>query len=363
MKNKILLSLFILFVFSVKAQITIDGSSLALTGRVITQFHDTSKIPLFTGGPNKTWDFSTLKQLDPDTLKFFNKGWLPQFNSIAPNANIVVTLSSEEGSWVLLNKSTTSLKMVGFAEDTGSGPIAVYDEESILLNLPLTYNTSHKDSSLEEQYVNFLGLDPDGPGPAPMLDSIRYNIKSVITRSGIGWGKVKLSGNIMVDAIMVEELDSRKDIYEIFVLGNWTVVSPTYYSFLGISPETRKYYDVTWWSNDVDYGFPIMSYYYQNNETEARGADHIQGKVQVSSVNDVAKSYITVYPNPSNDIIYFNNVQSTNPQINVYDAKGTSVMSSKDIKNGLNLSTLSSGVYVIYLMDNNVLHQFKITKQ
>lgn len=363
MKNKILLSLFILFVFSLKAQITIDGSSVALTGRVITQYHDTSKIPLFTGGANKTWDFSTLKQEEPDTIKFFNKGWFPEFNSILPNANLILTFASESGSWLFLNKSSTSLKTIGYAEDTGSGPLAIEEYNEIIVNFPLTYNSIYQDSFVELNYTNYLGVDPDGPGPAPKLDSLRYKVKFIYTRTGKGWGKVKLAGNVMVDAIMLEDKETTKDIYEIFVNGNWVTVSPAYYSFLGISPDVNNYFNVSWWSNDADYGFPLMSYNYGENDTKAYGADHIQAKVQVSSVNDVAKSYITVYPNPSNDVIYFNNVQSNNPQVNVYDAKGTSVLNSKDIKNGLNLSTLSSGVYVIYLMDNDVLHQFKITKQ
>jgi len=327
MKNKILLTLFILFVFSVKAQITIDGSSLALTGRVITQYNDTSKIKLFTGGANKTWDFSTLKQLDPDTLRFFNKGWLPEFDTILPNANLVLTFSSEVGSWILLKKSTSLLNIEGIVEDSGSGPLAVYESKSDIIKFPMTYNSLYKDSSIETLYTNYLGIDPDGPGPAPMLDSLRYKVKTINTKTGKGWGQVKLVGNVMVDAIMMEDLDTRSDVYEIHVNGNWATVSPAYYSFLGISPEVNKYYDVSWWSNLEDYGFPLMTYSYQNNDTVARSVQHMQGKVQVSSVNKVNNSYITVYPNPSNDILYFNNLQSSNANVKVFDSKGTSVIS------------------------------------
>ena len=360
--KKILLSILTLLTLSAYAQITVNSSTVALTGKVVVTFSDSGSIPIKAGGANQTWDFSTLRKEQADTMKFFNKSWVTALNGIGNDANLVLTFSSDESSWVLLNKTSSALSFVGNVEDTGSGPLAYYKFSDVIVKFPITYNSVFKDSSIEITNTTYLGLDPDGPGPAPKLDSLRYKTKEVITRTGLGWGKVKLTNMAMVDAIMVENKTVSKDMFDIFTGGSWSPVSPGYYTLLGLNPSSSTDFEHNWWSDKEEYGFPLIAYSFEQGKTTAKYIEHLKGTLTNSSVNSITNSYITLYPNPANDIVYFKNVKSANASIKIFDIKGSVVLNSNVTDAGLNLSFLTSGVYNILVIDNDVMHQFKITK-
>ncbi|MEZ5017728.1 MAG: choice-of-anchor V domain-containing protein [Flavipsychrobacter sp.] len=69
------------------------------------------------------------------------------------------------------------------------------------------------------------------------------------------------------------------------------------------------------------------------------------------SVNTVApKVDISIYPNPATNRLYFNGVGNTSYNYSVYSLSG-SIVSKGQLKNSIDVSTLSSGVYFLKLYD------------
>lgn len=93
----------------------------------------------------------------------------------------------------------------------------------------------------------------------------------------------------------------------------------------------------------------------------------LQSKPSLLDITESSlESNLTIYPNPSTDLIYFKNLKLAEElSIKVFDRMGK-VVSEKIIKNqSLDVSSFSEGVYqvVIYDKKNNVLHRetfFKI---
>ena len=53
------------------AQITVNDYKAATPGKKSDQYIDTGEIAIQTGGSNKTWDFSSLRKEEEDTILFF----------------------------------------------------------------------------------------------------------------------------------------------------------------------------------------------------------------------------------------------------------------------------------------------------
>ncbi len=71
--------------------------------------------------------------------------------------------------------------------------------------------------------------------------------------------------------------------------------------------------------------------------------------------------YIKIYPNPTYDYIYFEDINTTNNEVNLFDLQGNCIISGKNIKY-LNLSTLKSDIYLLEIKTSTIIHKTKIVK-
>ena len=344
------------------AQITVYDYTVATPGKKSVQYNDPGEINIQTGGTNKTWDFSTLKKLEEDTILFYNRDWVPALNNLAISANTVVAFANEPGSYILLNKSTSSLDIVGSADDDGMGGFEVFPFRSTIMKFPMTYNTTLKDSFTQVGFSYELGLDPDGPGPAPRIDSIRVGSKTVNKFTGLGWGQVKLSNNVMVDAVMVEKEEISIPSYAAFVFGRWNNLTARQISDLDLDNTIDTSYEHSWWANKSEYGFPLALYSFNKGDSRATDVSHIQAELQATSVASQNTNQISFYPNPASSSIQINGLSNLNVVAHVYDMNGK-LVNTQALNNGIiSLENISSGVYNVTILDNNQLHQFKVSK-
>ncbi len=344
------------------AQITVYDYTVATPGKKSVQYNDTGEIAIQTGGSNKTWDFSALRKEEEDTILFYNRDWVPALNNLAISANTVVAFANDPGSYILLNKTSSSLNIVGSAEDDGMGGFEVFPFSSTIMRFPMTFNTVLKDSVSQVVFTYELGFDPDGPGLAPRIDSIRVSSKTVNKFTGLGWGKVKLSNNVMVDAVMVEKEEISSPSYAAFVLGRWNNLSARQISDLELDNTKDSSYEHSWWSNKSEYGFPLATYYFNKGDSKTRDVSHIQGELQATSVSSQNTNQISFYPNPASSTIQINGLSNTSAVAHVYDMNGKLVF-TQALNNGIiSLENITSGVYNVTLLDNGQLHQFKVSK-
>ena len=116
MKTKLFTITLTFISFNVFAQITVTDYDIMDIGDVITQANDSMPSSLITignSGPNQSWDFSSLQEMDIETIEVVSPvGTL--YGSMYPNANICV---EDNGDLLYLDKSHSSgVKMVGFGD-------------------------------------------------------------------------------------------------------------------------------------------------------------------------------------------------------------------------------------------------------
>jgi len=293
------------------AQITVNDYKAATPGKKSDQYIDTGEIAIQTVDTNKTWDFSTLKKEVEDTILFYNIDWVPALKNLAISANTVVAFANEPGSYFLLNKSTSSLDIVGSVDDDSMGGYEVFPFRSTIMKFPMTYNAVLKDSFSQVEDTYELDFDPDGSGPAPTIDSIRVSYKTVNKFTGLGWGKVKLSNNVMVDAVMVEKEEISSPSYMALVRGLWSNITAQHISDLDLDNTRDTSYEHSWWSNKSEYGFSLATYYFNKGDSKTSNVSHIQGELQATSVSSQNTNQISFYPNPASSNIQINGLSNT----------------------------------------------------
>ena len=74
---------------------------------------------------------------------------------------------------------------------------------------------------------------------------------------------------------------------------------------------------------------------------------------------------INLYPNPAIDRVYINNTETKNAKIHIYNMTGESVL-QRELSSGTNeidISSLTSGIYVVRLTGANGTYQQKLIKE
>lgn len=76
----------------------------------------------------------------------------------------------------------------------------------------------------------------------------------------------------------------------------------------------------------------------------------------------IAEKGITIYPNPTANVVYFDTPASNISKVDVYDLTGKSVLSSAITNNRVDLGALQSGTYII-TVNGNKNQSFKIIRK
>ena len=85
--------------------------------------------------------------------------------------------------------------------------------------------------------------------------------------------------------------------------------------------------------------------------------DWIENRLNVLSINDSDLPTITIYPNPTKDVLHFENINE-NIEVSVFDIIGKQVLEQTiNVGETLNVSQLSNGIYTIRI-NNNISSKF-----
>ncbi|PVW16426.1 T9SS type A sorting domain-containing protein [Marixanthomonas spongiae] len=84
----------------------------------------------------------------------------------------------------------------------------------------------------------------------------------------------------------------------------------------------------------------------------------------VLGTNDVAQSTVSFYPNPVNDVLHLNTTETID-SVAIYTITGQEVFNVdfNDNNTQVNVSSLSSGVYLVKVNSNNTVETLKVVKQ
>jgi hypothetical protein len=86
----------------------------------------------------------------------------------------------------------------------------------------------------------------------------------------------------------------------------------------------------------------------KNGLTQIKALD-----INLNNYQDPTTSTISFYPNPSKNILYLNGIDHINT-LRIYSAQGNLILESQDNTSGVNISNLASGLYYVYIYQNNL---------
>lgn len=345
------------------AQITVTDSDIISVGDIVYQAVDSmpsNSITTGNSGPNQTWDFSSLQNMEVDIIEVISPVGTA-YENIHPEANMCIEIDNE---LLYLDKSQTGLEMVGYGD---------LPANMLMIPLPLVYGLSQQsgpNTVMDSVFSNMFLPDSLAPfitgtfNPAyDQVDSLK--IKAVITSefNVDAWGNVTIPlGTFDALRLKVEETTTT-DFYAycssscgIFGGGWYSVPAQLFPS------ETEIANRYQWWSNDPSAKFMLaeleMDSLFNNVEYVTFLTEN-----QVTSAHIFPNISVDVYPNPTLETITIS-TSINNSEFVVSDINGKVLSNERFSKTSqFNFSEYPSGVYFIKVISEENVVTKKIVKQ
>ena len=196
MKNKFFAVVLMLFTATLFSQITVTNSDVLDVGDVFYQAHDTlpsSLISVGNAGANQTWDFSSLRVHEYDTIEVLDP-FISSFASFHPTANLCI--DNDEG-YMYIKKDANGAFILG-VDDIVLNPSLLY------VPLPLNANTTGStipitiDSTIFDPFILSLIISDtlapyiSYPVVADKIDSIRVIVTESSDYEVDAWGTISI---------------------------------------------------------------------------------------------------------------------------------------------------------------------------
>lgn len=359
--KKTLLSLFMLTtvgVFTTDAQITIYDTDIVGMGDNVEVANDsTPSVTIGAAGANQNWNFSGLNDHGSDTMRFRDPTTFPSSSNF-PSANLGMTDTGEDSTWMFLNKSSVGLFVVGTHQIQNGQPIDL-PITSTIITFPSTMGTNFGGTWNGILFTFPLGQDPDGPGPHGTVDSLRISRESTTNSNIDGWGNVSTPFGTFASLrqnIVVEDADTTWQ----YVNGQWEVMSTTTQLFLQAFGFNQPIftYDTTrtarWWTNNPAAKFPIVEMDYEANGTVNSVKWQKASPTTAIVENNLASTRVVLFPNPAKNQITIS-TEITNGTFEILDLTGKLVTSFKINSNlfTINLNKLNNSIYFYNVKDKS----------
>ena len=209
------------------------------------------------------------------------------------------------------------------------------------------------------------GLDPDGPGPIELIDSIKISRGATLSSNIDAWGDVTTPfGTFASLRQMVTEETIDTTWTASSGTGIWEIIDATTASLFGFD---QIDYDTTrtarWWTDNASTKFPIVEIDYNENGT-ANDVVWQKSTLEVAIAEEsLSLSAVSSFPNPAKTVVTIQTDLRNNNSINVFDVTGKLIVEKSFNTNRVTLSTsdLDNGVYFYNVLDvnGNVLHSNK----
>jgi Secretion system C-terminal sorting domain len=342
--KKTLLFAFMLVGFGVlssQAQITITSANLINAGEVVEQSRDTlaSGVPsIGPSGASQTWSFLSLTEHVADTVAFVAPGPLPGSAGF-PGANIGMTNTGEDSTWMFLDKNPSAGLFVLGQTTYNGGVLLTIPFQATILTFPSTMGTNYGgiwDGQILQTFIGQAGID-----------SVRITRHADVTSNIDAWGTVSTPyGNNFpsIRQIVVEETIDTTWLYQ---GGSWAIIDPFTASLFGIDPIAYDTINTArWWTDDVSSKFPLIEMGYENNGTVNEVTWQKSAPVVSVEENIKAPSFLS-YPNPTKEVLNIEALLQENASVRILDITGKEVKNIAFTTNKISVSVsdLDNGIY------------------
>ncbi len=343
-------------VYTSYAQITLLDTDIVGMGDNVEVANDTTpSVTIGPSGASQTWNFAGLNDHGSDTMRFRDPATYPSSGN-HPLANLGMTDTDEDSTWMFLNKSVSGLFIVGM-HVVQSGQAVDLPVAGTIITFPSTMGTNFN-GTWNGVLVTFpVGQDPDGPGPHGTVDSLRVTRETYTNSDVDAWGNVTTPFGTFASLrqnVLTEDADTTWQ----YVNGQWEVMSTTtqnFLAFVGVN-QPKFEYDTTrtarWWTNDPAAKFPVVEMDYEANGTVNSVEWQKTSPTTGVTENNLASARVDLFPNPAKNNITIS-TEITNGVIEILDVTGKIVATTRinSSNTNLNISNLNSSIYFYNVKD------------
>ena len=345
MKNFLLISLFLLPLIHLQSQITIDQSDMPSENDTL-RVSVTTNIPgdYALTGTDMTWDFSGLTRMTMQVDTFVsvlntpNLYWFTFIPGVVSNlASPANNLPSFPGIpfsefFTFFMNSTASFADNGFAFQISGLPITLkYNNPDIYYKFPCSMGNTWSSNSFAS--LSLAGL-------------AYFSTQRTRTSQVDGWGTLITPFGSFQTIRIKSELTERDSVF-------LDTLS------MGI-PVTRNITEYKWLGKGQ--GIPLL----QINEEGPAVTAIYRDNTYPAGIKELQKEEIKIFPNPSNGLCSINKGEMRFPaNLQIVNSQGM-VVTGKEIPSStgntisLNLSSLPAGIYLVRLVNNEMIKTGKI---
>jgi hypothetical protein len=352
MKKIFLLSLLAILGYA-NAQISLNKGRIIHYGQKIELAYESNKHAFAASGVNKTWDFTDINANYRDTLRFGGADWFKGYNNF-PNANYGFIYNSDPMAINFLRLDDSALSIEGYYNYT-PGSEESSSSRSTLIRFPSTYQSSFNESHVFQGSTLRIKTDPDTAGPMPFIDSLRIDQTRYIYSNIDAWGTLKTPLGSFA-TLKQTTLDVMAQTYMMKSAGTWKSAPNNILKRLNFPlPNFDSSYNVNFWTNNSNYGYPLLTYYYGPRDTGTYDIEWMFSAPKASAIATSNVKNISFFPNPSNSDIHIGG-DISNVELEVCDLQGRCLYKFNDLNQTIQLGQLNTGIYILQFK-NSITHK------
>jgi len=343
----------------ISAQITFDGMSMANLGDTVFLAEDTTHaafLDMESAAGNQVWDFTSVTEDKPDGVILEEVSTAP-LNALFPTADFVANDLYEDSIHLFFKKIATYLDIVGLVEyDSLGDPVkGELDGTWRFMQYPATMGTTFSSQFLSDTTTDELGIDFDGAGPHPYIDSLRTIFVASFHNEIDAWGEMQLpQGNFMTIRQRTSTIiDVTNDCY---YDGDWhpfTTLMLTFFDDHYSDTATDGTY--RWWTDDEKVNLFVAQVDIDTNGNPDSNMSYTKVvPTPPVGIDESANGNVKIYPNPSTHFVQVETALESGFNYSIYDVDAKLVMKgrSSSAVERINLTSLSSGIFLLQVTND-----------
>ena len=348
MKALLLSAILLITISPLFAQITLDQNDLMIPGQLLNEYVDTTTKTLDFGnaGSGQTWDYSTLTE---DTV--WNADILLPAGQLYASSFPTATAAIErfEINTQYYENTASASTFLGSVVVLPTIDTVIFHQNYKYIEFPASLNSQVSD--VGDGYFSYkfqAGIDPDGAGPHPFVDSIATKTTNAFD------GVIDASGTIQTPIHQYQALrqyskSTTIDSALMHANGQWQPMSALLSSFL-MTPlvQTDTTYTYAWMVKGG--GLPILVAEFEPDNNDEiliiQWTDYLpQGIDHTERITG-----LRYYPNPVKDVLNIESLEHENLMYQIYGQDGKLILEGSILeKASVNLSDLASGTYILHV--------------
>ena len=346
---------------------------MATLGDTVYLAEDTTHaafLDLGSAAGNQIWDFTSVTEDKPDGVILEPVSTAP-LNSMFPNADFVANDLYEDSIHLFFKQTSTYLDIVEVVEyySTGSSVPVELDGVWRFMQYPVAMGNTFSSKFLSDTTTEEIGVDFDGAGPHPYIDSLRTTFSASFHNEIDAWGEMQLpQGSFLT--IRQRTRTIINVVNDCYYDSLWQPFTPLMASLLDETfSDTSTDGTYRWWTDDEVVNLFVAQ---EDMDTNGNPDSNMSCTKEVPTPplgqQEENGSEFKIYPNPSSDYVRVESGMANGFLYQIYDVDAKLILNGRTTSEmeDINLCNLPGGVYLLQITNdagvNMKLEKLQITR-